>query len=130
MAEYLPVFTPATAITLTASAAITGGQLVAVSGNGTVGPAGANSAAYVGIAAHDAATNDRLAVWPRGMVHEAVASGSITAGAQLACAAAGEVASVAAASGNTAADINAARSIVGIALTTAADDAKVRYVAI
>jgi hypothetical protein len=131
MTEYIPVFEPATAITLTASAAITGGQLVEVSGDGTVGPASANAADYVGVAAQDAASGARLVVWPRGMVHESTASGSITAGAQLATGAAGTVAAVAAASGTPdAAAVNAARSIVGIALTTAADEASVRWVAL
>lgn len=131
MAEYLPVFTPAEAVTLTASAAVTGGQLVAVSGSGTVGPAGAASAAYVGVAGHDAAINARLVVWPRGVVHEATAAGAITAGAQLATGAAGTVASVAVASGTPdAAAVNAARGLIGIALTTAADEAKVRFVAL
>ena len=53
MADYLPKHTPGQAITLTASAAVTGGRLVAVSGAGTVAPAGADSAAVVGVAGFD-----------------------------------------------------------------------------
>lgn len=131
MTDYIPVFEPATAITLTASATITGGQTVAVSGDGTIGPAAAGSAKYVGVAAHDAVSGGRLVVWPRGMVHESEASGAITAGDQLAAGASGTIASVAAASGTPdAAAVNAARSVIGIALTTAADEASVRWVAV
>lgn len=130
MSDYTPVYTPGTAITCTASAAITGGQLVAVSGDGTVGPAAAGSAKVVGVAGHDAAANARVTVHPRGMVHESTASGAITAGDQVGAAASGAVASVAAASGTPdAAAVNAARSILGVALTTAADAALVRWIA-
>jgi hypothetical protein len=38
MAEYLPIYRPGQVLTLKASAGITGGQLVAVSGSGTVAP--------------------------------------------------------------------------------------------
>ncbi|MER7131250.1 capsid cement protein [Streptosporangium saharense] len=129
MSDYIPVYTPGEAIGVTTSAAVTGGQLVAVSGNGTVAPAGASSAAVIGVAAHDAASGARLTVWARGTVHESTASGAITAGAQLASGAAGTVAALAAASGAVAADINNARAVIGVALTTAADTAKVRWMA-
>jgi hypothetical protein len=121
MADYIPVFEPATAITLTASATITGGQLVEVSGNGTVGPAGAATADYVGVAAQDAIAGGRLVVWPRGMVHESTAAGAITAGNLIVAGAAGTVA----AAGGT----PAAGTVLGVALTTAADAASVRWVA-
>lgn len=129
MSDYLPVYTPGEAIPMTASASITGGQLVAVSGNGTIAPAGASSAAVVGVAGHDAASGGRVTVYARGVVHESTASGAITAGAQLASGAAGTVASLAAAAGTTAGDINNARAVIGVALTTAADTAKVRWMA-
>ena len=45
MAEYLPIHTPGQSMTSTASATITGGQVLVVSGNGTV-------------AAHTNGTND------------------------------------------------------------------------
>jgi predicted RecA/RadA family phage recombinase len=41
MAEYLPLKAPGQSISMTASAAITGGQLVRVSGSGTVAPTSA-----------------------------------------------------------------------------------------
>ena len=79
MAEYLPKFIPGQAITLTASAKIVGGQLVEVSGAGTVGVAGADSAKVVGVAV-DAASGERLTVYCGG-VQRLAAAGAITAGA-------------------------------------------------
>lgn len=80
MAEYLPKFIPGQAITLTASAKIVGGQLVEVSGAGTVGVAGADSAKVVGVAGVDAASGERLTVYCGG-VQRLAAAGAITAGA-------------------------------------------------
>jgi len=117
MAEYLPIFKPGQAITLKASAAITGGQVVAVTGSGTVGPSGASSAKWVGVAANDAAQNDNVTIYSGGVQH-ATASGAITAGDLLVTAASGAVATA----GETPAD----GTVIGIALTTAADGADVR----
>lgn len=118
MSEYTPPIPPANAYTLPVSAAVTGGRLVAVSGNGTVAHAGAASAAVIGVAAFDQTViGGEVTVWLRGPVHEATASGAITAGARVDSAATGVVISAAAALTN-----------VGIALTTAADTALVRYV--
>lgn len=116
MAEYLPVFKPGQAVTLKASATVTGGQVVAVTGSGTVGPAGAASVAWVGVAANDAATNDNVTIFSGG-VQSLTASGAITAGAAVATGAAGTVATSA---------TPTSAEIVGIALTTAANGAKVR----
>jgi hypothetical protein len=128
MADYIPVYEDEGSFTT--SAAVTGGTLAAVSGDGTVGPAGATSAAVIGVFAADAASGARAMVFLRGMVHEVVNSGGVTAGAQLVSAATGKVASLAATATFTATDINNARSIIGIALTTATDGLKVRYVAV
>ncbi|MFB4306979.1 capsid cement protein [Actinomadura sp. GTD37] len=130
MADYTPVYTPGTAMTCTASATVTGGQLVAVSGDGTVGPAAADSLKVVGVAAYDAAANGRVTVWPRGQVHEVTATGAVTAGDILVAATAGTVKTLAVVTTPTAADVNGARAMLGIALTTAADAAAVRYVAL
>lgn len=120
MGAYEPEFLYSNTITATASATITGGQVVAVSGNGTVGPAGADSNAVVGVAAHDASTTaPTLTIFPRGKVHISTASGAITAGARVNSGAAGTVASAAAAVGN-----------IGVALTTAADTAAVTWMEI
>ena len=116
MAEYLPVFKPGQAITLKASAAITGGQVVAVSGPGTVAPAGATSAAWVGVASNDAATNDNVTIYSSG-VQLVTTTGTVTAGDAVATGASGTVA--------TAATPTSAQ-FVGVALSTATTGNKVR----
>lgn len=124
MSDYIPVYTPANTFTSTASATVTGGQVLEVSGSGTVAATSGTSAKVIGVAAHDAAANALVTVHGRGKVHASVASGGISAGAQVVSAADGKVASLAASgtSGNAAADINTAannaRSVLGIALTT------------
>lgn len=116
MAEYLPVYTPGQALTLKASASITGRQIVAVSGSGTVAPAGAASTAAVGVAGFDAATNDNVTIYAGG-VQDVTASGSVTAGSPVICGANGTaVASATPPAGQQ----------IGVALTTAADGARVR----
>ena len=115
MAEYVPLFAPGTAVTRRASAAITGGQVVAVTGPGTVGPAGADSASWVGIAGFDAKTGEDVTIWSGG-IQRPIASGAVAAGAAVACAAAGKVASAASPT---------ALTLVGIAQTTAADGERV-----
>lgn len=120
MAEYLPLYKPGQSITRSASASITGGQLVMVSGSGTVAPATASTPAWVGVAAFDAANGDKLTVH-KGGVQRPLASGAVTAGDAVVAAANGRVSTLAAASGAVAADINNARAVVGTALSTATD---------
>ena len=117
MAEYTPVIPPANAYTMVTNGAVTGGRLAAVSGNGTVAHAGAAATNVIGVFAYDAASGAEVTVHLRGPIHEATAAGAITAGARLDAAANGNVASATAGLNN-----------VGIALTTAADTALVRYV--
>lgn len=114
MAEYVPLHIPGKAITRQASAAITGGQLVRVSGSGTVAPTSAASADWLGVAANDCASGDQVSIYLEG-VQRLVASGAITAGATVEGAAAGAVA----AHTNGTNDIN----VVGLALTTVANGA-------
>lgn len=109
MAEYSPLHIPGKAFTRQASAAITGGQLVRVSGSGTVAPTSAASADWLGVAGFDAGNGDDVTVYSEG-VQRLVASGSITAGALVEGAAAGAVASHT----NGTNDFN----VVGVALTT------------
>lgn len=90
MADYLPKFHDGVAITLSASAAVTGGQLVAVTGDETVGPAGADSTAVVGVAGFDVETGERVTVYRHG-VQRLAADGAIGAGAPVASAADGQV---------------------------------------
>ncbi len=116
MAEYLPIFKPGQAITLSASAAITGGQLVSVTGSGTVGPSAAASTSAVGVAAFDAAINDKVTIYAGG-VQNCIASGAVTAGDPVIAGAAGTVATSA---------LPPAGQQLGIALSTAATGARVR----
>lgn len=125
MAEYLPVFKPGQAITLKASAAITGGQLVAVTGVGTVGPAGANALNWIGVAGFDAGINEQVTVFASG-VQSVVTSGTVTAGDVVVPAAAGAVATLAVVTTPTAADVTGTRAIVGVAISTATTGNKVR----
>ena len=96
MADYLPKFKPGQAVTFTASADVTGGRLVEVTGNRTVGPAGADASDVVGVAGYDAKAGDPVTVYTRaGGVHPLTASGAIAAGAKIASAAAGKVQTIA-----------------------------------
>jgi hypothetical protein len=116
MAEYVPIFKPGQARTGTASATITGGQVVAVSGDGTIGPAGAASTGVIGVAGFDAASTDKVTYFSGG-VQNCLASGGITAGSPVIAGAAGTVvASAAPPLGQK----------VGVALTTATDGNRVR----
>lgn len=110
MAEYLPLYKPGQAITRSASGTITGGQLVIVSGSGTVAASTAATHTWLGVAAFDAGSGDTVTVLSGG-VQKVTASGSITAGNTVEAAAAGAVA----AHTNGTNDVN----IVGVALTTA-----------
>ena len=95
----------------TASATVTADQLLEVTGDGTVGPAGANSAAVVGIALAGAASSAPVKMLCFGPVLSVTSSGAITAGVKVVAAAAGAVATIAA---------NTFEKIIGTALTTAA----------
>ena len=118
MGDYVPLYDAGPELTRQASATITGGQLVAVTGSGTVGPAGANALNWVGAAAFDGVSGDKVTVHTGG-VQRLVASGTVTAGDIVVCAANGQVSTLAAVSTPTAADVTNTRAIVGIALTTA-----------
>ncbi len=115
MADYSPKFKPGDDITFVASAAVTGGQLVIVSGVNSVAPSGGASAIWVGVARQDAAITENVVVC-RGGVQKIVASGAITAADRVLPAAAGKVITIGA--GSTA-------HAVGTALTTVADGAVV-----
>ena len=123
MSDYNPVYTGGCKpFTLTASATVTGGQVLISTGINTVGPATATSGKFVGVAAMDAASGARVTVWPiPGCIHESTASGAVTAGDPLATGAAGTAAS------GTLGTLAAAGQLLGTALTTAADTAKVRW---
>lgn len=121
MADYTPIHTGgAIPFTSQASAAIVGGTMVMVSGNGTVAVATSASTAVVGVAAHDAASGAKVTVWPlKNVTHEVTAAGAVTAGALL---------KVGAVSGTVAITPAAFGELVGKATVGAADTALCRFI--
>lgn len=113
MADYLPRFKPGQAVTFTATTAITGGRLVEVSGDRSVGTAAADSAKVVGTAGFDAAIGESVTVYDGG-VQRLTASGVIAVGARVIAAATGKIATV-----------GAGANPIGIALQAAAADGDV-----
>ncbi|WP_130011997.1 capsid cement protein [Serinicoccus sediminis] len=111
MADTVPVYDSGVAPTYQASADVTGGQLVAVSGDGTVAPAAAASTKWVGTAGFDAKAGESVTVY-KGGVQRATASGAITAGDMVTSAASGRVATNA---------TPGAGQQVAVAVSTAAD---------
>lgn len=118
MADYTPVYTGGVKpFSATTSAAVVGGNVLIVSGNGTVSASTADSAVVCGVAGNDAASGARVTVWPLdGCIHELVASGAITAAGGVNADAAGQVK----ASGTGIPTQAAAGALIGTALTTAA----------
>lgn len=116
MAEYLPLHDDGDAITRSASAAITAGQLVSVSGSGSVAPAAAADVPWLGVAAFDAASGSNVTVFTSG-VQRIAASGTVTAGQLVHAGASGTV--VTHTNGTT------DYVVVGLALTTATGPALV-----
>ena len=115
MADYLPLYLPGQELTSTTSAAVTGGELLVVTGPGTVARSAAANAAWLGVAAHDAANGARVTVHTGG-VQRLTATGGINAGDIVVAAANGTVATNAA---------PGAGQQVGVALTTVANGAVV-----
>lgn len=92
MADHLLKFKPGQAVSFTATTAITGGQVVEVTGNRTVGvPTGAASTKAIGTAGHDAAIGDQVIVWLAGPVDTMTSAAAITAGASVEAATLGKV---------------------------------------
>ena len=110
MAQHTHLFTPGQAVTFTAEAAVTAGQLVAVTGDREVSPAtAAGASAWIGSAATDAAIGEDVLVLLGG-VQKLVAASDVAAGDLVACADDGEVATLAAVGGAwAAADITNTR---------------------
>jgi Uncharacterized conserved protein (DUF2190) len=131
MPDYMPVTLPGQVYTMTTSGAVTGGDLLIVSGSGTVAKAGADaSPSYVGVALQDAASGAKVTVQTRGPIHSSLADGTVTAGDQVGTTATANravktIAAAGAAYAQTAA--NAGRAVLGVALTTASDNALVRW---
>lgn len=116
-------FKPGADITVTASAAVTGGQLVEFTGDRRVGPAAAGSLVVCGVARQDAAVEGKVAV-ASGGVYPLTATGAIAAGQRVMAAAGGTVAAVPAPAATPAAgDIANTRATVGYALEAIATGA-------
>jgi hypothetical protein len=148
VADYTPIALPGQTFTFNAGGAITGGDLVDVSGSNTVvKSATLASRAFIGVAKHDVASGGKVTIVLAHPLHESVADGTVAAGDQLTTtntanrqvktlgAAALNVdvtaspteASIEAfnAAINTA--VNQARSIIGIAVSGGADNTLVRW---
>ena len=114
MGDYLPKKKPGQSVSdVTASVAVTGGNLIEVTGDRTVGPAAANSVKWIGFAGHDAAVGESV-TFHRGGIQKPIASGAIGAGVPVYPAAGGKV-SATAGTGQR----------VGVSLSAAADGAAV-----
>jgi hypothetical protein len=124
MADYTPIYDGgAEPFTQTTSGAVTGGQVLVASGVDTVAAAGAGSAVVVGIAAFDAASGAKVAVWPiANCIHEITTTGTVTALDGVITAATGTVGTAVVA---TAA---AAGQLIGIALNTKTTGLKVKFI--
>lgn len=115
MAEYAPLHKGAE-YTRRLSGTVTGGQVVIVSGSGTVAAGSAATHLWFGVAAVDGVSGDDIGI-ETGGVQKLIASGAITAGQLVEVATAGKVA----AHTNGTNDFN----VLGLALTTAVDGAVV-----
>lgn len=123
MADYVPLYLPGEAFTATASAAITGGKAVYVSGDGTVAMATTAAHLIIGVAAFDVASSgDKVTVYARGTIHRLTAAGGITAAQVVEAAAAGAVATHTQGTNDV--------RVFGVALTTALDTALVEVMEI
>lgn len=99
---------------LKASADVKKGQVVVISGDMTVAPSSAASAAVIGVAMFDAKEGDPVSVETEGLFR-LTASGAITAGAQVESAADGKVAT----------KDDTVTKVIGIALNTASNGGEV-----
>lgn len=116
------VYRPGDIVSFTTGAAVTEGRLVAISGDWTVEETAGESRAVVGVALQtSSAAGDVIPVQLLGYVFRLTASGAVAAGNQVVSAANGAAAALADAAGATAADINHARAVLGVALEAIAD---------
>jgi Uncharacterized conserved protein (DUF2190) len=111
MSQHVRLFEPGSGVTFAVAAAVTGGQLVAVTAARAVSPTSGSTPAWVGTAAFDAEIGEKVTVLPGG-VQRILASGAIAVGAKVIPAAAGKVATLGAGD---------ATHAVGIALTAGTD---------
>lgn len=91
MSDHLPKFKPGQAVTFTTTTVAVGGNVAEVTGNRSVGVAGAASTKAIGTYAHDVKVGDSVVVHLAGPVDTVVAAAAIAAGAEVESAAAGKV---------------------------------------
>jgi hypothetical protein len=115
MAIYSPLFFPGDRYSSVTSAAVTAGQLLYISGDNTVAPTTAATAAWIGVAEADAASGAAVSVYTEG-IHVLGATGAITAGDLVIAATAGTVQTIGSATATT------DSQIVGKALAAAASN--------
>lgn len=89
--DHLPKFKPGQAVTFSSTTAASGGQIAEVTGNRTVGVAGAASTKAIGTYANDVKVGDQVVVHLAGPVDTAIAAGVIAAGVEVEAAANGKV---------------------------------------
>lgn len=116
MSDHLPHLLPGREPTLTASAAVVGGQTIVITGNMTGAPAAGVSALFIGVAGRDAANGATFPCYTGG-VHDLQATGAIAAGEHVTTAAGGTVATIGA---------GTFQNDIGIALEAIANGAKGR----
>lgn len=131
MGDYTPVTLPGKVYTFPAAASIKGGDILVIGASG-VSPITAQAnpqTSVIGVACNDTSSGGRVTTIMPGVVHESIADGAITAGDQLVTAANAnrQVRTAPAAAVAGAQDMSNTRAIIGIALASAADNAKVRW---
>lgn len=89
--DHLPKFKPGQAVTFASTTVASAGQVAEVTGNRTVGVAGAASTKAIGTYAHDVKIGDQVVIHLAGPVDTAKAAAAIAAGAEVEAAAAGKV---------------------------------------
>lgn len=117
MPDYVEVFKAGDDVTFTAGAAITGGQLLAVTGVNIVAPTSGATDAWIAVAVQDAVTGSLVGTTAGG-VQELTCATGVTAGQTVVPAAGGAVAPLGAGTNYA--------QVVGLALTTAVAGAKAR----
>ena len=135
MSDYTPVNSDASAVTLTAGTAVTGGLLVAAISDNTVAHTSATTNRAIGVAAHDAPAGGRVTVYLLpGFIHEVPVSAGVsiaTNGPVVCSTTSGRIEST---SGGVWASSSAAGINLGVCIRgttgTVAGDAKARFLGI
>jgi len=128
MPDYTPVQrAKARPFTMTAGAAISGGQLLQATGDKAVSPCTANTQRAVAVAAHDAPSGGRVTCWELcNIIHESVNNnaGTVAAGAAITAGASAGVDT------NTLAVAAAAGTFIGICTKGALTGAKLQWIGV